>query len=106
MNFSVFPTFWCESCYNTMRFIHFVIFVCALSFTVQNGSCNYILDMLEQAIHTKIGVIKDLPKRIPTLGDIFEATKNILLGCPLEILINIIHEFCKNRKVEKQMPIV
>lgn len=93
MNFSVFSSFWCET--TTMRFIHFIIFVCALSFSIQNGSCNYIFDMLEQAIHTKIGVIKDLPKRIPTLSEIFEFGKNILLGVPLEIMVNIIHEFCK-----------
>lgn len=79
----------------TMRLIHFAIFVCALSFSVQNGSCSYVLDMLEQAINTKIGVIKDIPKRIPGLKDIFEFGKNLLIGLPFEIIVNIIHEFCK-----------
>lgn len=78
-----------------MRLIHFAIFVCALSFSVQNGSCGYIFDMLEQAIHTKIGVIKDLPKRIPTISEIFEFGKNAVLGLPFEIVANVIHEFCK-----------
>lgn len=79
----------------TMRFIHLVIFVGALSFTVQNGSGSYVLDMLEQAINTKIGVIKDIPNRIPGLSDIFEFGKNILIGLPFEIIVNIIHEFCE-----------
>lgn len=78
-----------------MRFVHFTIFVCALSFSIQSGSSSYILDVLQQAINTKVGVIKDLPKRIPTLGEIFEFGKNALFGFPLELVVNVIHEFCK-----------
>lgn len=107
-----------------MRLVHFIFVVCVLSFSIQSGSCSYIFDILQQAIHTKIGiipalialllnatvglyslytsfliqnlgVIKDLPKRIPTLSEIFEFGKNALIGLPFEVVINVIHEFCK-----------
>lgn len=78
-----------------MRFIHFTIVVCVLSFSLHNGSCGFIRDAIKQAVHTTFGVIKDIPNRIPTPNEIFEFGKNALIGLPLELTFNVIHEFCK-----------
>lgn len=78
-----------------MRFIRFAIFFCILSFSFQNGSSGFIGDAIQQGFHTAFGVIKDIPNRIPTPSEVFEFGKNILIGLPMELTINVIHEFCK-----------
>lgn len=78
-----------------MRFIHFAIVICILSISFQNVSCGFFGDAIRQGISTAVGFFKDLPNRIPTPNEIFEYGKNILIGIPSEITINIIHEFCK-----------
>ena len=78
-----------------MRFIHFTVFICAFSLSLQDGSCSYILDALQHTLNVKLGLIKDIPNRIPTPSEIFEFGKNALIGFPMEVIINIIHEFCK-----------
>lgn len=78
-----------------MRFIHFTIFVCVLSFSFQNGSCGFFGDAIRQGINTAVGFIKDIPNRIPTASEVFEYGKNILIGLPSELTIKIVHEFCK-----------
>lgn len=83
-----------ESIY-IMRSIHFTIVVCVLSFSLHTGSCGFIPNFLRQAIHTTVGVIKDIPKRIPTPSEIFEFGKTVLIGLPSELTFNVIHELCK-----------
>lgn len=78
-----------------MRLIHFTIFICVLSFSIQNGSCGFIIDAIRQGVHTALGFIKDIPNKIPTPTEVFEFGKNILIGIPAELTINVIHEFCK-----------
>lgn len=78
-----------------MRFIHFTIVVCILSFSSQHVSCGFLGDAIRQGINTAVGFIKDIPNRIPTANEVFEFGKNILIGIPSEITINVIHEFCK-----------
>lgn len=78
-----------------MRFIHFTIVVCILPFSFQNGSCSFIGDAFRQGFNTAIGFIKDIPKKIPTPTEIFDFGKNILIGLPGELTINVIHEFCE-----------
>lgn len=80
---------------STMRFIQSAIFVCIIAFSFQNGSCGFIGDAFQQGIHTAFGFIKDIPNRIPTPNEVFEFGKNILIGLPMELTINVIHEFCK-----------
>lgn len=91
LNFSISSVFFKA----TMRLIHFTIFVCIFSFSLQSGSCWFLGDAIRQGFHTTIGFIKDLPNRIPTPNEVFEFGKNVLIGIPLELTINVVHEFCK-----------
>lgn len=79
----------------TMRFIHFTIVVCVLSFSIQSGSGGFLLDAFRQGFQTTVGFIKDIPNRIPTPNEVFEFGKNVLIGFPLELSISVVHEFCK-----------
>lgn len=79
----------------TMRFIRFAIFVCIFSISFQNGSCSFIGDAIQQGFHTALGFIKDIPHKIPTPHEVFEFGKNVLFGLPMELTINVVHEFCK-----------
>lgn len=83
-----------------MRLIHFTIVLCVLSFSLHDGSCSLIGDLIRQGIHTAAGAIKSIPKLIPTPKEIFELGKNALIGLPLELALNVFNEVCKFNSVQ------
>lgn len=78
-----------------MRSIHFTIAVCVLSIFVHSGSCGFFGDVIRQGLRTTLGIVRDIPNRIPSPNKLFEMTKNALIGVPLELTFDVIHEFCK-----------
>lgn len=85
-----------------MRFVSFAFVLCVVGFSLQSCSCGFILDALhaaklniQQGFHTTIGVAKDLPKRFPTPNEVYEFGKNVVIGLPLELTFDVIHQFCE-----------
>lgn len=78
-----------------MKSIRFSILACILSIIIHDTSCNLFGDVIQHGFRTTLGIVKHIPHQIPSPNNMFEMTKNALIGLPLELTFDVIHEFCK-----------
>lgn len=86
---------WRQKNIYTMRVFKFIVFVCILLCESRSGSASLIGDAIGQISKSSVGILKQIPRSIPTPNEFFELSKNAILGYPSTVVFDLINNFCK-----------
>lgn len=69
-------------------------FLIVLHISVKGARYN-LMDLSNEIFDATKGALESLPTTIPTPGEFFELSKNVVIGFPYQIAFELINRFCK-----------